>query len=103
SDMALFRYAKSYHYGWFSAYGMYMGHMLAWLCSGIMVAAVAREMNPGVMATEALGVAGAAAVLLASWTTANPTLYRAGLALQVVSPGWPRWKVTAQAGLVTTV
>ena len=103
SDMALFRYAKSYHYGWFSAYGMYMGHMLAWLCSGIMVAAVAREMNPGVMATEALGVAGAAAVLLASWTTANPTLYRAGLALQVVSPGWPRWKVTALAGLVTTV
>ncbi len=24
-------------YGLYSAIGMYMGHMLAWLCSGIMV------------------------------------------------------------------
>lgn len=103
SDMALFRYAKSHWYGLYSAFGMYTGHMLAWFCSGIMVAAVAREMNPGLMAYEALGVAGAAAVLVASWTTANPTLYRAGLALQVVSPNWPRWKVTAVAGLVTTI
>lgn len=103
SDMALFRYAKTYRYGYFSAFGMYMGHMLAWICSGIMVAAVAREMNPGLMAFEALGIAGAAAVLIAGWTTANPTLYRAGLALQVVSPNWPRWKVTAVAGLVTTI
>ena len=103
SDMALFRYAKSYKYGLYSAFGMYTGHMLAWLCSGIMVAAVAREMNPGLMAFEALGFAGAAAVLIASWTTANPTLYRAGLALQVVTPGWPRWAVTAIAGLITTI
>jgi purine-cytosine permease-like protein len=103
SDMALFRYAKSPRYGLYSAFGMYLGHMLAWLCSGIMVAAVAREMNPGLMAFEALGLAGALAVLLASWTTANPTLYRAGLALQVVTPGWARWKVTAVAGLVTTI
>ena len=103
SDMALFRYARTHRYGFYSAFGMYMGHLLAWLCSGIMVAAVSREMNPGLMAFEALGFAGAAAVLVASWTTANPTLYRAGLALQVVTPGWTRWKVTAVAGLVTTI
>ena len=42
-------------------------------------------------------------VVLAGWTTANPTLYRAGLALQVVTPGWPRWLVTVAAGLVTTL
>jgi hypothetical protein len=30
-------------------------------------------------------------------------LYRAGLALQVVTPNWPRWKVTLSAGLLTTV
>jgi purine-cytosine permease-like protein len=41
-------------------------------------------------------------VVLASWTTANPTLYRAGLALQVATPNWKRWKVTLAAGMVTT-
>jgi purine-cytosine permease-like protein len=103
SDLALFRYAKKWTYGLFSAFGMYPGHMLAWLCSGIMVAAVGREMNPGLMAYEALGLAGVAGVLFAGWTTANPTLYRAGLALQTITPNWPRWKVTLVAGLITTV
>lgn len=101
SDMALFRYAKSWKYGLYSAFGMYPGHMLAWMCSGIMVAAVGREMNPGLMAYEAAGLAGVAAVLIAGWTTANPTLYRAGLALQTITPNWPRWKITLVAGLAT--
>ncbi|MEN6534766.1 MAG: hypothetical protein ABFD89_13945 [Bryobacteraceae bacterium] len=103
SDMALFRYAKSWKYGLYTAFGMYPGHMLAWMCSGIMVAAVNREMNPGLMAYEAAGLAGVAAVVLAGWTTANPTLYRVGLALQTVTPNWPRWKITLVAGLVTSV
>ena len=103
SDMALFRYAKNWKYGFYSAFGMYLGHMLAWMCSGVMVAAVAREMSPGLMAFEAAGLAGAAAVVLAGWTTANPTLYRAGLALQTITPNWPRWKVTLVAGTLTTV
>jgi cytosine permease len=102
SDMAIFRYARKWTYGLYSAFGMYPGHMLAWICSGVMVAAVGREMNPGLMAFEAVGLAGVAGVLFAGWTTANPTLYRAGLALQAVTPNWPRWKVTLAAGLVTT-
>ena len=40
---------------------------------------------------------------MASLTTANPTLYRAGLAFQTITPNWRRWKVTLVAGLVTTV
>ena len=103
SDMALFRYARHWAYGLYSAFGMYPGHMLAWLCSGIMVAAVGRQMDPGMMAAEAAGIAGPVAVVLAGWTTANPTLYRAGLALQCVTPNWPRWKVTLIAGFITTV
>lgn len=103
SDMALFRYAKKWTYGLYSAFGMYLGHFLAWICSGIMVAAVGREMHPGLMAFEAIGVAGAAGVFIAGWTTANPTLYRAGLALQVVTPNWPRWKITIVTGLVTSI
>jgi purine-cytosine permease-like protein len=103
SDMALFRYAKRWTYGFYSAFGMYPGHMLAWLCSGIMVAAIGRQMDPGLMAFEAVGIAGAAGVLFAGWTTANPTLYRAGLALQVITPNWPRWRITLFAGLLTTL
>jgi cytosine permease len=103
SDMALFRYAKKPWYGVFTATGVYPGHFLAWLCSGIMVAAIGREMTPGRMAQEALGVAGVFAVVLAGWTTANPTLYRAGLAIQAVTPNWPRWKITLWVGLVTTI
>ncbi|OGD13775.1 MAG: hypothetical protein A2W20_09025 [Candidatus Aminicenantes bacterium RBG_16_66_30] len=103
SDMALFRYAKKWTYGLYSAFGMYPGHMLAWLASGVMVAAIGREMHPGLMAYEAVGIAGVAGVLFAGWTTANPTLYRAGLALQTVTPGWPRWKITLVAGTATTV
>ena len=103
TDMATLRYAPNWKYGFFSAFGMIPGHTLAWMCSGVMVAAVAREMNPGLMAYEAAGIAGAFAVLIAGWTTANPTLYRAGLAFQAVSPNWSRWKVTLIAGAITTV
>ncbi len=103
SDMALFRYARHWSYGLYTAFGMYPGHMLCWVCSGVMVAAVERQMDPGIMAFEAAGIAGSVAVVLAGWTTANPTLYRAGLALQCVTPNWPRWKVTLIAGFITTV
>jgi len=103
SDLAIFRYAKKWTYGLYSAFGMYPGHMLCWICSGIMVAAIGREMNPGLMAFQAAGLAGVGAVFFAGWTTANPTLYRAGLALQTITPDWPRWKITIISGLATTV
>jgi cytosine permease len=103
SDMAVFRYAKDWKYGLYSAFGMFPGHMLAWICSGVMVAGINRQMNPGLMAFEAAGIAGVMAVVVAGWTTANPTLYRAGLALQSVTPNWPRWKITLAAGAVTSV
>jgi NCS1 family nucleobase:cation symporter-1 len=110
SDMALFRFAPRASYGLFSAFGMYLGHYLAWITAGVMGAAAAfvtqkplSALDSGDIASQALGVAGAIAVVAAGWTTANPTLYRAGLALQVVSPNWPRWKVTLIAGAITTL
>ncbi len=103
SDMALFRYARKWYYGFYSALGMYLGHFLAWICAGVMGAVVAAGLNPGEMADTAAGAAGVLAVLIAGWTTANPTIYRAGLALQIVTPNWPRWKVTFAAGAITTV
>ncbi|WP_347245020.1 hypothetical protein [Thermogutta sp.] len=109
SDMAIFRYAKSAWYGLYSAFGMFLGHYLAWICAGIMGAAAARafmqplmQLDSGQVAYFSLGWAGALAVIIAGWTTANPTLYRAGLALQVITPNWPRWLVTFLAGTITT-
>ena len=115
SDMALFRYAKKSWYGLYSSFGMFLGHYLAWICAGIMGAAAAKMLgrllydpvteqaiDTGEIAFTALGISGALAVVIAGWTTSNPTLYRAGLALQAVTPGWPRWLVTLLAGVVTT-
>ena len=101
SDMALFRYARRWQYGFYSAFGMFIGHYLSWVCAGVMGAAVV-GLNPGEMSVMAAGVAGPLAVVLAGWTTANPTMYRAGLALQIATPNWARWKVTLAAGAVTT-
>ncbi len=100
SDLTILRYAKKWQYGFSSAVGMFLGHYVAWIASGILYAA-ANSAAPGVVAYEAIGIAGAICVVIAGWTTANPTLYRAGMALQVAS-GWSRWKVTLIAGLVTT-
>jgi len=110
SDMAIFRYAKKASYGFYSAFGMFLGHYLAWICAGLMGAGTAialklplTELDAGAVAYKALGLAGAIAVVIAGWTTSNPTLYRAGLAFQAVTPNWPRWKVTLVAGTVTTI
>lgn len=110
SDMAIFRYAKKKSYGLYSAFGMFLGHYLAWIFAGIMGAAAAMaagtviaNLDSGAVAIHTLGLSGAAAVIIAGWTTSNPTLYRAGLALQAVSPGWPRWLVTLIAGVITTL
>lgn len=110
SDMAILRYARHWSYGLYSGFGMFLGHYLAWICAGVMGAGAAAvlqksllNLDAGAVAWEALGIAGILAVILAGWTTSNPTLYRAGLALQAVTPGWPRWLVTLFAGVITTL
>lgn len=109
SDLSIFRYAKKWQYGFSSATGMFIGHYFAWLASGILYALFLQQSNnsaefaPGVVAFNAAGIAGAVCVIIAGWTTANPTIYRAGLALQSVVPAWKTWKVTLITGLVTTI
>jgi len=110
ADMALLRYAKKASFGLYSAFGMFLGHYLAWVCAGIMGAAAAMalgktitNLDAGGVAWQSLGSAGIIAVILAGWTTSNPTLYRAGLAFQAITPGWPRWLVTLMTGAATTI
>ncbi len=102
ADLTILRYARKWQYGFFSAFGMYLGHFVAWIASGILCAAALGDVAPGPIAYLGAGVAGAICVVIAGWTTANPTLYRAGLAIQTVTPNWKRWKVTMAAGVITT-
>ncbi len=102
SDITIFRYAKGWKQGFASAFGMFLGHYMAWIASGILCAAFLAEgftnPQPGNIAYFGAGIAGLISVVIAGWTTANPTLYRAGLAIQVATPNWKRWKVTFVAG-----
>ena len=107
-DVTIFRYAKKWQMGFCSAFGMFIGHFMAWLCSGVMVGAFLSRNpggnpNPGAIAWQGAGWAGIICVVLAGWTTANPTLYRAGLAFQVATPNWRRWAVTMFAGLLMVI
>jgi purine-cytosine permease-like protein len=103
ADMSLLRYARKWQHGFASATGMFLGHFVAWISSSILCAAAAGNVAPGPIAYMGAGIAGAVSVVIAGWTTANPTLYRAGLAFQVATPDWKRWKVTLVAGAVTTI
>ncbi|MGD1892472.1 MAG: purine-cytosine permease family protein [Cyclobacteriaceae bacterium] len=103
ADMSILRYARKWQYGFSSAAGMFLGHFVAWIASGILCAAAAGSIAPGPIAYSAAGLAGAICVIIAGWTTANPTIYRAGLAIQGIMPSVRRWKVTLMVGLVTTI
>lgn len=109
ADLSILRYAKKWQYGFSSAAGMYVGHYIAWLASGILYAVFLHqsqgslEFAPGPIAYYAAGAAGAICVIIAGWTTANPTIYRAGLAIQGIFPGFKTWKITLIVGLITTI
>ncbi len=110
SDMTVLRFARRARYGYFSALGMYIGHFGAWICAGIMGAGAAlllktgiQVLDAGAVANQALGSAGIIAVIIAGWTTSNPTIYRAGLAFQSLNHRWDRTRVTLITGVITTV
>ena len=42
-------------------------------------------------------------VVIAGWTTANPTIYRAGLAFQAITPKTSRFVVTLVTGMLAAV
>lgn len=109
-DMTLLRFARYSRYGFFSALGMFIGHYMAWICAGIMGAGAAiilgtaiTNLDPGAVAYQALGTCGIIAVIIAGWTTSNPTIYRAGLAFSSLNPKWSREKSTIVVGVVTTI
>jgi purine-cytosine permease-like protein len=109
ADMSILRYAKKWTAGFASAGGMYVGHYIAWVASGILYALFLQQKNqnqefaPGQVAYSAAGITGAICVIVAGWTTANPTIYRAGLALQAIMPRAKTWKITLIVGFITSI
>ena len=117
SDLSVFRYAKSPESGWTTAAGMYVGHYMAWIAACLLYAVYLKSpeaasflaegnappVAPGPLAYNAIGWFGIIAVILAGWTTANPTIYRSGLAFQAILPKWSITKATILAGSVATI
>src|SRR5699024_10786816 len=103
ADMSILRFAKHWKHGFSTGMGVFSGHFIAWMASGVLTAAAAGAIAPGIIAYNSAGIAGAVCVVMAGWSTANPTIYRAGLAFQSVTPDWKRWKVTLFTGLVTSI
>ena len=108
SDLPVFRFPNKASYGRASPAGMYVGHYMAWIAAAFMLAAqikLTRDANPvpGPMAYNVVGLAGIICVILAGWTTANPTIYRAGLAFQAIMPKVSRVKVTLATGGIATI
>ncbi|MGB3618890.1 MAG: hypothetical protein WBA12_12285, partial [Catalinimonas sp.] len=109
ADLSIFRYARSWKMGLSSFTGMFVGHYMAWIAAALLYAVQLNQdptntaVAPGPMAYAAAGMAGALCVIVAGWTTANPTIYRAGLAFQTLFPTWSRAKVTLLAGGVATL
>ena len=109
SDLTVFRYAKKSWYAIASAAGMYFGHFMAWLSASILYAYQLHlnssdiDVLPGPLANRAAGLAGLICVIIACWTTANPTIYRAGLAFQAIMPKRSTFAVTLVTGAIATI
>ncbi|MEY3368087.1 MAG: hypothetical protein RI973_1242 [Bacteroidota bacterium] len=117
SDLSVFRFAKSPTAGWTTAAGMYVGHYMAWIAAALLYAAYVKTpeaqafiadgqappVAPGPLAYNAIGIFGVLTVILAGWTTANPTIYRSGLAFQAIMPKASTFRVTVMAGSLATL
>lgn len=110
NDMSLFRFAKRKEYGYVAAVGMFIGHFFAWAAAGFMGATAAillktpiTGLDSGAVTWKILGAAGLLAVVAAGWTTANPNIYRASLALGPLFPKLKAGVLSAVIGTVMTV
>jgi cytosine permease len=103
ADLTILRFARKWQMGFASSAGMFLGHYCAWIASGILCAAAVGDKTPGPIAYLGAGLSGALCVVVAGWNVASPTLYRAGLGLQVATPNWRRWKVTLVVGSLMIV
>ena len=109
SDLSVFRFARKGWYGIATSSGMYVGHFMAWIAASLLYAyqlhldPTDTDVLPGPLAYRACGLAGLICVVVAGWTTANPTIYRAGLAFQAIVPRSSRFVITLITGAIATL
>lgn len=110
NDMSLLRFAKNYKYGYTSAVGMFIGHFFAWISAGIMGATASillstplSALDSGEVTFAVLGYSGLLGVIIAGWTTANPTFYRVTLSLNAIFKKLSHKQVTYIAGCLITL
>jgi purine-cytosine permease-like protein len=107
-DLTIFRYARKSSYGFAPISGMFLGHYIAWICAGMLYAVQLQAdptntaVLPGPMAMKTMGYAGVFLVLISGWTTANPIIYRSGLAFQSINNKWSLIRVTFVAGAIAS-
>ncbi len=110
NDMGLFRFAKNVKYGFITSIGMFIGHFFAWIMVAIMGAAASailklslNTLDSGAVTNTVLGLSGICAVVIAGWTTANPTIYRCSLSLNTLLPKMKQKHVTYIIGIIMTI
>lgn len=109
ADLTVFRFAKKPIYAVATFGGVFLGHFIAWLSASLLYSYQLKlnpadtAILPGPLAYRVCGVTGLICVIVAGWTTANPTIYRAGLAFQAVMPKFSRFKVTFATGMIAAV
>ena len=110
NDMSVLRYARSSKYGYISAVGMFIGHYFAWIGAGIMGATASVLLNTdlamldsGEVSFSVLGYAGLLGVVIAGWTTANPTIYRVTLSFNSIFTKFSYKKMTYIIGTVIII
>ena len=109
SDLSVFRFARKSWYSISTAAGMYVGHFMAWLCASVLYAyqlyldPTDTDVLPGLLAFRATGLVGLLCVIISGWSTANPMIYRSGLAFQAIVPKTSRFVATLITGAIATV
>ena len=109
ADLSVFRFAKKPICALATAGGVFIGHFFAWLSASLLYSyqlalnPADTAILPGPLAFRACGIAGLICIIIAGWTTANPTIYRAGLAFQAIMPNASRFKVTFWTGMIAAV
>lgn len=109
-DLSTLRFARKKFYGFNSAFAAFGGHFMAWIACGILGATTAIllhtkiwNLDVGSVVLPILGVAGIAAVVIASLTTAIPSFYRSCLAFAAVFPRLAYERVVVIFGIIVAI
>ena len=110
NDMSMFRYAKTENDGYAPVFGLFVGHYMAWISAAIMGATAAAVtgtslalLDSGEVTFAILGYTGLLGVIIAGWTTANPTIYRVALSFNNVFPQFTYKQMTYLSGAIVVI